>query len=299
MLLPALQSSEGPGGTDELDGPVHVARVPLVDADGPVGSIMCSRACTKPPFGEPDIALMNEVSSRLVPAITNARLRRSIEERQQRLDAALEQLVSIEESERRRVALCIHDGLAQVAASTYRYLEVFDSHYTSVNAQDASDLARAKELARRTIREARRLIADLRPTVLDEFGLISGLQAEIDDLRSCGWDVRFEHDLGDERFVPRIELDVFRLAQEALANVSKHAGTTRVDVCLHRLPGEIRLVVQDYGSGFDPDQLAHPSRSSEHVGLSGMKERVRLLGGSVAIQSRPGEGTRVTAHIPA
>src|SRR5206468_2103039 len=136
------------------------------------------------------------------------------------------------------------------------------------------DLERALEMARRTVGEARRVIADLRPTVLDDFGLATALRRQLDTLREEGWQVSYDEALGEGRLPPAVETALFRVAQEALANVRKHAATTRVHLGLRRQKLAVRLEVQDWGRGFRPASARAGAGPGERVGLPGMQERV-------------------------
>jgi signal transduction histidine kinase len=160
--------------------------------------------------------------------------------------------------------------------------------------------------------EARRIIANLRPTALDDFGLKSAVRLHLDTLRADGWRIEYEEALGDERLPAATETAIFRVIQEALNNVGKHSGTNRVDLSLERRPagtvlasggerGSIRLTVRDYGRGFVSEESSGrraPGAPGERVGMTGMRERVVLLGGDFRVASRPGAGTTVVAEIP-
>ncbi len=153
-------------------------------------------------------------------------------------------------------------------------------------------------VVQRTVGEARRVIADLRPTALDDFGLATALRLQADSLRAEGWEVAFEESLGEERLPVEVETALFRVAQEALTNVRKHARTRRVRVELERPGSAVRLKVRDQGRGFSPGSSPDGSVPGERVGLSSMRERVALLGGRLDVSSRPGAGTSIAAEIP-
>lgn len=207
-------------------------------------------------------------------------------------------LVAILEAERRRVAYDIHDGLAQIATSAYQHLEAFADRHHSLSPEEHAELEQMRELTRRTVREARRVIAELRPTVLDDFGLVVALRDEIEELRKAGWLVIFNDPADDQRLPRNIEIGLFRVAQEALANARKHAGPTPIWVSLERDDATVRLEVRDQGKGFDTHAPAPSCMAGERVGLVGMNERMALLGGACIVASNPGEGTRVIAVVP-
>jgi signal transduction histidine kinase len=147
------------------------------------------------------------------------------------------------------------------------------------------------------VREARRLIAGLRPTALDDFGLGTAIRLEVEALRSEGWQVSYQEELGEERLPSTLETALFRVTQEALTNVRKHAQASRVRVVLDRLSRAVRLQVADDGHGFVPDEMKRSNGLGKRVGLSGMRERLSLLGGRFELRSEPGSGTTVTAEV--
>ena len=202
------------------------------------------------------------------------------------------------EEERHHVAYELHDGLAQIAASVHQHLQAFASHYPPRTPQAHQELDRVLELAQHSVREARRLIAGLRPTVLDDFGLATALRLQVEAQRTDGWAITYEETLGSERLPPTIETTLFGVAQEALTNARKHARTTLARLALERQDWKIRLVVQDWGCGFDPPAVLHEASLREQVGLREMQERVELVGGHLVISSQPGVGTLVLAEVP-
>jgi PAS domain S-box-containing protein len=141
------------------------------------------------------------------------------------------------------------------------------------------------------------VIHDLRPTVLDDFGLAAAVRLQVQTLRSEGLEVGLEEALGDERLPPEVETTLFRVAQEALTNVRKHARAAAVHVLLDRSGKAVRLMVRDEGRGFRPDEATRSNGPGERIGLSGMRERLSLLGGRFELQSEPGSGTTVTAEV--
>jgi signal transduction histidine kinase len=207
-------------------------------------------------------------------------------------------MFAAQEEERRRVAYEVHDGVSQVAAGAQQHLESYAYRYRPRSEAARAALDHALELARRTVREARRVIGDLRPTELDDFGLARAVRMQIDALRIEGWDASYCSCLEDERLPPPVEAALFRIAQEALVNVRKHAGPTRVRVCLEREDHLVRLEVQDWGRGFDEASVAPPGHAGEHIGLRAMRERVAYFGGRFSVETSPGTGTRILAEVP-
>jgi PAS domain S-box-containing protein len=202
------------------------------------------------------------------------------------------------EEERQHTAYELHDGLAQVVTSVHQYLQAYAGRRRPRSPQARAELTSLLELARRAVKEVRQLIAGLRPIALDDFGLATALQMHAMALRADGWEITYQETLGDERLPPSIETVFFRIAQEALTNVRKHAQTTRSHLELQRHERSLRLIVQDWGCGFEPSALPTRAYPGEQIGLRGMRERIALLGGHWRIESHPGGGTLVIVEAP-
>lgn len=249
--------------------------------------------------GDDAVEILRSLATQAASALENARLYGELAERERRLADLIRQLLTAQEEERRRVAYEVHDGLAQVAAAAHQHLQGFARFYPPDSDDGGALLSQALELVQRTVGEARRVIANLRPTALDDFGLATALHIEADRLRTEGYRVEYESNLDkDERLPVAVETAFFRIAQEALTNVRRHADTKHVRLTLDQLRGRARLEVRDWGRGFDPEAPRVGGGPGERVGLNSMKERVAILGGSFSVQSRPGVGALVTAEVP-
>ena len=256
------------------------------------------------------VSILESLTTQAASAFENARLYGELAEREKRLQELVGKILVAQEDERRRVAYEVHDGLAQVAAAAHQHLQAFAHDHPPQSEEGREDFARVSGLVRQTVGEARRIIANLRPTALDDFGLESAVRLHLDALRAEGWRIGYEAFLGDERLPAATETAIFRVIQEALNNVGKHAGTKRVDLSLERRPpgpgaagqrSSIRLTVRDYGRGFvveSPENREDPGSPGERVGMTGMRERIALLGGEFRVASRPGEGTLIVAEVP-
>jgi len=231
-------------------------------------------------------------------ALENARLYEELAERERELHDLVERMMMAQEEERRRVAYEVHDGFTQTAAAAYRRLALFAEHRPPESAQDREDLEEAVALVRRTVGEARRVIANLRPTALDDFGLATAVRMQTEEMRAEGYEATYEETLGEARLPATLETALFRVAQEALTNVRKHAQTDRVRVALGLRDGAVRLEVSDRGRGFAPAEAKQEAGPGERVGLPSMRERIALLGGALEIRSEPGSGTSVVAEAP-
>jgi len=226
------------------------------------------------------------------------RLNQELAERERDLHSLVRRIVAIQEEEHRRVAYEVHDGFTQTAATSYRRLQTFAEHHRPESEEDREDLEDAIALVGRTVEEARSVIANLRPTTLDDFGLATAIRMQVEELQTQGFEASYEETLGEERLPSTLEVNLFRVAQEALSNVRKHAKTDRVCVAIGSHEVVVRLKVRDWGRGFCPSGVRGNAGPGETVGLSSMRDRVALLGGSLQIRSEPGLGTSVVAEIP-
>src|SRR5215204_849662 len=226
------------------------------------------------------------------------RLNQELAERERELHSLLRRVVAIREEERRRVAYEVHDGFTQTAAAAYRRLQTFAEHRRLESEEDREELEDAIALVRRTVEEARCVIQNLRPTTLDDFGLAAAIQLQVVELQTEGFEASYEGTLGEERLPSTLEVNLFRVAQEALSNVRKHAETDRVRVAIGRRDGAVRLEVRDWGRGFCTSEVRSSAGLGETVGLSSMRDRVALLSGSLEIRSEPGIGTSVVVENP-
>jgi len=245
-----------------------------------------------------NVEILSSLASQAASALENARLYEELGERERRLQDLVGKLLRAQEEERRRVAYEVHDGLAQVAVAAHQRLQAFAGRHTPGTERGRRDLERILRLVRATVSDARRIIANLRPTTLDDLGLAATFSLEVERLREEGYQVNYEEDLGDERLPGAVEIALFRIMQEALTNVRKHAQTRRVSIRLGRSGNEAHLEVRDYGRGFDPVVTSAESGPGERVGLAGMRERVGMLGGELKIRSRPARGASIAATVP-
>ncbi len=233
-------------------------------------------------------------------ADANEQLRQEIEQRKRADDALrkeqalLRQLLDLQERDRKLVAFEIHDGLAQQLSAVQMMLQTLRNPELRRSEGAAETVENLLGMLNGSLDETRRLIGGLRPPGLDESGVLAAVSWLMNDVRRRqDVQVEFVHGPGLDRLAPPLEAVVFRIVQESLNNACRHGQSGRVRVELDQSDGRLRLSIRDWGVGFDP-QAVKPDR----FGLTGIRERARLFGGTATIDSTPGQGTQVTVELP-
>ncbi len=237
-------------------------------------------------------------SDRKIAELQEARLRES-EQREALRGDLFHRVVAAQESERQRIARDLHDETGQSLTAIGLGLRGLSTSLTKNPAQAAETLHRLESLAADSLFELQRIISDLRPSHLDDLGLPAALRWYAGKVSErTGLKIRMDT-FGEEKPVSgSAKITTFRIVQEALNNVIKHAGATSVFVQLTFAADKIHVTVRDDGAGFDPALVQLHQSSRPSLGLAGMRERVTLLGGTVSVQSGHGQGTLIEANIP-
>ncbi|MEW2481535.1 GAF domain-containing protein [Mycobacterium sp. NPDC051198] len=266
--------------------------VPMETGPGGLVGVLNVHTVDRREFTPRDVELLLVIGRLIAGALHQARLHRQLVARERAHENFVEQVIEAQELERRRLAGDIHDGISQrLVTLSYR----LDAAARAVDPETvAEQLAAARELVALTLQEARAAISGLRPPVLDDLGLSGGLASLARSIPRIPIDV----DLAETRVPDHIELALYRIAQECLQNVVKHAEADRARLTFSVDDGVARLEIVDDGKGFDT--FEHPLGSDEMggYGLLSMAERAEIVGGRLHIRSRPGAGTTVTAAIP-
>lgn len=207
-------------------------------------------------------------------------------------------IIEAQENERRRISRELHDGLGQLLSATKLKLGMFEFVH-SQNKEKFSDLIKEVDtIISKAIVEARRISHDLRPTTLDDFGLIPALRILCQEFsKLTGIKVKFQVSQLLERIDPKVEIAIYRIIQESFNNISKYAEATEVILDLYRKDKTVHVRVKDNGQGFDMDEAARNKKMGRGFGLLNMKERAELVGGKVEINSAIGQGTEVLLEI--
>lgn len=207
-------------------------------------------------------------------------------------------IIKAQEEERKRVAREIHDGPAQLLANIVMRAEYILKLMEVEPRSVKTELVRLQELVRQSLQDVRKIIFDLRPMVLDDLGLVPAMHRYIDDFKKqYSINAEFIFFGKQERLSPPVEVALFRVIQEALNNVQKHARAKQVLVKMEQLSSKITVLIRDDGRGFDIESVGK-SKNRECYGLINMRERTQILNGEFKIASTPGKGTVITIVVP-
>ncbi len=204
---------------------------------------------------------------------------------------ALRRVVSAQELERKRLARELHDETGQALTSILLGLQSVEDLPPDVDPKKA--IADLRDLVVATLQDVRRLAVELRPKALDDFGLVPALERLVENFgEQTGVQVDFVEQLGPERLPEEVETALYRITQEALTNIVKHAQARRVSIVLTKREGSVTVLIEDDGKGFEG------SRDGGGLGLLGMNERLALIDGRLTVESQEGAGTTIAAEVP-
>jgi signal transduction histidine kinase len=258
--------------------------VPLIAHAKTIGLIAVhDKLGPDPRFNDNDVRLAETFASRAAIAVDlSQRIARD----------SFRRIVDAQEVERRRLARELHDETGQALSSILLGLKALDEQMGSDAARRA--VSDVRELVVSTLHDVRRLAVELRPKVLDDFGLVAALERLTETFGAqTGIGIRFESGLAGGRLPADVETALYRIVQESLTNIVKHSHARNISIVLVRKPGAVAAVIEDDGLGFDPDSVRDGG-----YGLVGMRERVGLLDGRLQIESSEGGGTTLVAEVP-
>jgi len=273
-----------------------------VTADGTKGTIEVIYHEARPleaegPFLAEERDLINSLADSLCSYLTRRRAELALCEAHERLRALSQQLMEVQENERRHLARDLHDEIGQALTVVKMNLQTMqrlgDASAITIQLKDSS------AVIDQTLQHVRNLSLDLRPSLLDDLGLVPavrwylGRQAE-----RAGWNIDVQVDESLPPLPQSVAIACFRVIQEAVTNIMRHSNATRVSVSLQEYNRDLLLVVRDNGVGFDVQKALDKAAKGQSMGLIGMQERIRFLNGSISIVSDPGHGTEVRVRIP-
>jgi len=259
--------------------------------------------CTIPdkiPFSGREFSLISTAAEQLSIALQNSDLYQEIQERDKLRGELLHQVVSAQEMERQRIARELHDGTGQTLTALGLGLAAVSGRISTIDSTTSKQVADLKDLSTSAMIELRDVISDLRPSLLDDLGLVPALRGQVQAfIERSGIKADLDISGNIRRLSPDLETIIFRIVQEGLTNVSKHAGANATYIDLSFGEEALNLSISDDGHGFDVDATLRSAPSDLRAwGLLGMQERVALADGTFEISSNSGEGTTIEIEIP-
>lgn len=262
-----------------------------------VGILILGKKQSHIAYTDEEIDLLTTMSHEAAMAVENAWLLDSLKNQQQQVEQLLAQVVLAQEEERKRISVDLHDSVAQwLVAASYR-VQTCRHLLTGSGGPAQAELESMSSTISKSLKELRRVVIGLRPPALDELGLTHALRKSVEDLEADSIDGTFNQVGEPYRLPSTIEIAAYRVIQEALNNVRKHSGATRVDVRLEFLKDKLLVDISDNGKGFDLSKTLDSAVDVGHVGLVGMKQRAEMLGGNIKIKTG-GSGTSVVLTLP-
>ena len=284
--------------------PATMISFPLIVRQEIIGSIAFSWATSGDHSLLPsdEYGLMLGIAQQMALSIENARLRQQAQEREKMLGELLHQVVGVQETERQRIARELHDVTGQSLTAIALGLRGVETTVTTNPGLAVEQVTKLKSFSTSALSELRQLIADLRPSQLDDLGLVATLQWYLQEFEvRCAVKTCFSFSGNRaQRLSSEHETTLFRITQEALTNIARHAGASLASVRLDITPAQVCLTIEDNGAGFDVAQILPETRirGTHGWGLLGMQERASLLGGRCDIEAQSGHGTRIRIRVP-
>jgi PAS domain S-box-containing protein len=292
-LCPAQDHTSPEAG----DGDTWALGVPLGGKPRTTGAL----ALAFPPGVRPtsdQAALLGAVAGQLGVALENALLYEELQQKGKLRSELLAKVISAEEDERKRIARDLHDEAIQSLSAVLAQLGAVEQRLP-VRAKAREHIADVRNLMKRAIGEVRKAILGLRPSALDDLGLVPALRSVAGErLEEAGITLRWDASGLSRRLPPEMETALFRIVQEAVNNIVRHAQAETVTIEFRESEGAIVAEVEDDGVGFDVARLTGRRSGEAGLGLLGMRERASRFGGSVDVQSAPGQGTRLHIELP-
>ncbi|MBS3784711.1 MAG: GAF domain-containing protein [Anaerolineae bacterium] len=272
-------------------GLVSVVAVPIVSGSQSFGTLAVGSLREAKSFSATEVATLAGVGRQAGIAIDNARL-------YENMRYYARQITRAQEDERKRIAREAHDETAQILVALSRRLDVLMASPNLPHDAFKDRLEGIRELTTDALQSVRRFSQDLRPPVLDDLGFVAAIRGLTRNVEEAGVRTTLEVSGSPYRLSPEEELVLFRIAQESLNNVRRHAEASRARVMVSFNDDSVQMTVEDDGRGFDAPNKFVDLVASGKLGLIGMHERARILGGTLRIESKPGEGTRVLINAP-
>jgi len=284
----AIQRCDRLGSFDNLLTRQSHLMIPLIAREQQLGiiNLLCDEDFLIP---DEDMELLSSIGSQISEIVANAWLHL-------KLQVLLRSLVEAQEDERKRLARELHDGAGQTLTGLLVRLKTIENKASVPQLKD--DLRTMQGLVSDTIEQIRTLAHQLRPAALEEFGLPIALDALVKEISDQqGMEGICECLIGSNEIPDEIEVVLYRIAQEGMTNILRHAHASRMRLVVDRIEQGVNMIIEDNGLGFDPETLG-TANQKRHLGLISMRERAEILGGSLDIYTAPNMGTTIQVQVP-
>ena len=272
--------------------------VPLKSKNRTLGIMNVARSSERY-FTQDDFRLLDSIGYHVGLAIENSILYEEAKQKEQLRGQLLSSVISAQEEERKRISRELHDEYGQTLIGVIMSMESVEDMIPPRQTKLRGKLETVKSLVVHALEDIQRLTLDLRPSALDDLGLITAVRAYAHNhLQTIGVQVKFDSKGLSDRLTPVVETALFRIIQEAIHNIAKHAEASNVRIHLSVSENRITAIVEDDGRGFDVDAVFKSRIGTQSLGLLGIQERIALLSGTFTIKSKIGQGTHLKVEIP-
>ncbi|WP_438444753.1 sensor histidine kinase [Gorillibacterium sp. sgz5001074] len=274
---------------------IHYLVFPIGPPDARIGQMAI---CSYLPLNEQTVRIMESLSGQIAVTAENLRLWHELKMKEELRLKLLAKVIEAQEEERKRIARELHDETSQSLTSLLLGLSILSDKKTEE--ERAEQIRQLRTMVQETLEEVHDLAWQLRPTVLDKYGLSKALERYMEEYQAkYGLDVDLcILGLEGRRLQSEIEISVYRMIQEALTNVARYAKARNVSVIVNRKNSRLSVIIEDDGVGFDVEHVLERDPSKHNLGLRGMEERAILLNGALRIESGEGTGTTVFMNVP-
>jgi signal transduction histidine kinase/HAMP domain-containing protein len=289
-------TTRGSHGVLQREALASLVHVPLLAKGVPLGTL-CLGTHAPRTFTEEEISLLTAIGSQIAVAVENARLYEELSRKEQLRGELLRRVISAQEDERKRIARELHDETSQLLSALLFTLDTAADTCALPQTQVIMDKMRRVTVS--ALDGVHKLIFDLRPTMLDQLGLVAALRWYAESrLGENGTRVEFVEPGQPRRLPAAVETALFRTVQEAINNIARHSGARRVEIAIHFENQAVRVHVEDDGIGFEPSQVTAAQDPACGFGLLSMEERMSAVGGQFFLTSLPGQGTTIELRVP-
>ena len=271
---------------------------PIKSRGNLTGILIIGKKQSDAPYSDDEVDLLMTMAHEAAVAVENASMLDTLKSQQLQVEQLLAQVVLAQEEERKRISLDLHDSVAQwLVAASYHVQTCRHILSGNSNTKVQEELISLDSTLTQSLKELRRVVIGLRPPALDELGLTHALRKSVEDLQADGLEGKFTEIGSPYRLPSSVEIAAYRVIQEALNNIRKHAGATKVNVRLQFMKEKLLVDINDNGKGFDLPRTMDRAGEVGNVGLVGMKQRAEMLGGDIKINTSE-DGTNIILTLP-